>query len=248
MNAGTDFLMLYKELRLRPGCALDEFRVAYRRRVAELHPDRVQHQLYEDAAARLSNLNAMYAAAMEFHKQHGRLPGEVASYRPELMPQRPAPRARTAPPDAPAPATHARRRNSWFVTVLLILAALIVGWLLGAGDHDDGDSDQSSTSLPAPAIARADALAAVAPVVHVARIRVGMDSDQVVEIEGEPVMTGEDRWEYGPSWITFHCGNVLDWYSSPLRPLKVESQHAPADEVEHEAQLKVPGCVKPASG
>ncbi|HEX5121642.1 MAG TPA: J domain-containing protein [Rhodanobacteraceae bacterium] len=247
MNAGTDFLMLYKELRLRPGCALDEFRVAYRRRVAELHPDRVQHQLYEDAAARLSSLNAMYAAAMEFHKQHGRLPGEVASYRPELMPQRPASQARPPAPEAPAPAAHARRHTSWFVTALLILAALIVGWLLGAVEHDDGD--QSSTSLPEPVIARAGALAPIAPVVaHVVRIRVGMDSDRVVEIEGEPVMTGEDRWEYGPSWITFHCGAVLDWYSSPLRPLKVESQHAPADEVEREAQLKVPGCVKPSAG
>ena len=243
MNGGTDFLMLYKELRLRPGCALHEFRHAYRRRVAELHPDRVQHHLYEDAAARLSNLNAMYAAAMEFHKQYGRLPGEVTSYRRETKPvQPPAP---AAPAQAPADRTQASRRMSWIVTGLLIVAALIAGWLLGAVEHEE--SDQSSNPDPAPV---ALATASMVPVARVPRIRVGMDSDQVVEIEGEPVMTGEDRWEYGPSWITFHCGAVLDWYSSPLRPLKVEGQHAPADEVEREAQLRIPGCVKsqPASG
>jgi len=97
MAVGTDFLLLYKELRIKPGCGLGEFRQAYRRRVGELHPDRVQHHLYEDAAARLSNLNAMYASAMEFHKQHGRLPGEASVYRPDPRPQTTPPQAGPAP-------------------------------------------------------------------------------------------------------------------------------------------------------
>lgn len=235
MNGGTDFLLLYKELRLRPGCALDEFRNAYRRRVAELHPDRVQHHLYEDAAARLSSLNAMYSAAMEFHKLHGRLPGEVANYRPE--PARPTPKA---PTPAPETVTQPPRRASWLVPALLILAALIVGWLLGAVEQENPD-DQSSAATPTPiAIAAVPVAAALRP----ARIRVGMDSDRVVAIEGQPVATTQDRWDYGPSWIAFHCGEVLDWYSSPLRPLKVESMQAPADEVEKESRLKIPGCLK----
>ena len=28
------------------------------------------------------------------------------------------------------------------------------------------------------------------------------------------------HWEYGPSWVRFECGQVVDWYSSPLNPLK----------------------------
>jgi hypothetical protein len=237
MNAGIDFLMLYKELRLRPGCALDEFRHAYRRRVAELHPDRVQHHLYEDAAARLSSLNAMYTAAMEFHKQHGRLPGELASYRPQATAQRAAPQP--PPSGASGPPTPVSQR-SWLITALLVLAALVVGWILGAVEKDDGD-DGSATSSASPA--RVAAVDQEMPLPR-PRLRVGMDSDRVFEIEGEPVLTGVDRWEYGPSWITFHCGSVLDWYSSPLRPLKVDSAQAPADEVERESQLRVPGCVK----
>src|SRR5690348_17097286 len=108
MAVGTDFLLLYKELRIKPGCGLGEFRQAYRRRVGELHPDRVQHHLCEDAAARLSNLNAMYASAMEFHKQHGRLPGEASVYRPD-----PTPRPQTT---QSAPATATPKRASWFLT------------------------------------------------------------------------------------------------------------------------------------
>jgi hypothetical protein len=236
MAAGTDFLLLYKELRLRPGCGLGEFRQAYRRRVAELHPDRLQHQLYEDAAARLSSLNAMYASAMEFHKQHGRLPGEASVYRPE-----PTPRPQTpAAPSAAAPA----KRSSWLLTVLLVLAALVVGWILGAVEGEGGD-DQSSASPGVPPVAFVvETETGPAPVAKIVRIRVGMDSNRVVEIEGQPVTTAKDRWEYGPSWIAFHCGEVLDWYSSPLRPLKVESMQAPAGEVEKESRLRIPGCLR----
>jgi len=236
MAVGTDFLLLYKELRIKPGCGLGEFRQAYRRRVGELHPDRVQHHLYEDAAARLSNLNAMYASAMEFHKQHGRLPGEASVYRPDPTPRPQTPQS--------APATAPPKRASWFLTVLLVLAALVVGWILGAVEGGGGD-DQSSATPGLPRVAFVvDTETGPAPVAKIARIRVGMDSDRVVAIEGEPVMTAKDRWEYGPSWIAFHCGEVLDWYSSPLRPLKVDSMQAPADEVERESRLKIPGCLR----
>ncbi|HEY6894082.1 MAG TPA: J domain-containing protein [Rhodanobacteraceae bacterium] len=238
MAGGTDFLLLYKELRLRPGCGLGEFRQAYRRRVAELHPDRVQHHLYEDAAARLSNLNAMYASAMEFHKQYGRLPGEASVYRPD-----PAARLHTPPPPSTSQPASAKR-SSWVLTVLLVLAALVIGWILGAVEGDGGD-DQSSTSPVPPVVFAAEA--AATPVAKIARIRVGMESERVAEIEGEPVTTTKDRWEYGPSWIAFHCGEVLDWYSSPLRPLKVDSMQAPADEVEKESRLRIPGCLKAES-
>jgi hypothetical protein len=236
MTAGTDFLLLYKELRLRPGCGPDEFRQAYRRRVAELHPDRVQHHLYEDASARLSNLNAMYASAMEFHKQYGRLPGEASVYRPD-------PAQRQPPPQTPAPSEATPKRASWFLTALLVIAALVVGWLLGAVEREDGDEHSSTPAAPAVAFV-VDTGTGAAPAPKIVRIRVGMDSDRVVEIEGEPVTTAKDRWEYGPSWIAFHCGEVLDWYSSPLRPLKVDSMQAPADEVEKESRLRVPGCAK----
>lgn len=236
MNSGTDFLMLYKELRLRPGCAPEEFRHAYRRRVAELHPDRVPLNLDADAATRLQNLTAMYAAAMEFQKRHGRLPGEAATYRPEAASPR-TPEMLQPAPSQPAEAPMSRR--ALVLTVLLIVAALIVGWILGASEKGNADEQSAEPLHPAGVVAEAG----TAPAVPQSRIRVGMDSDRVVQIEGQPVTGSDDRWEYGPSWITFHCGAVLDWYSSPLRPLKVDSQHAPVDDVQREAAVHVPRCV-----
>ncbi len=51
-------------------------------------------------------------------------------------------------------------------------------------------------------------------------LELGMDADAVRTIQGDPVISGADHWEYGPSWIRFENGKVADWYSSPLSPLK----------------------------
>jgi hypothetical protein len=241
MAAGTDFLLLYKELRLRPGCGIDDFRQGYRRRVAELHPDRIEAPRRQDAAARLSTLNAMYAAAMDFYKRHGRLPGEASPPRPE-----PPPRATYTPPPppaapAPAPKTSSRA-TSWLMTAIFVAIALGVGWLLGSSERDREDDTPAVANADVSPIA-ANPSAAPAPLPR-PRIRVGMDSARVVEIEGEPVTEGGGRYEYGPSWIEFRCGRVLDWYSSPLRTLKVDTTQPPPDEVEHESHLRVPGCAQ----
>jgi hypothetical protein len=48
----------------------------------------------------------------------------------------------------------------------------------------------------------------------------GMGEDAVRAAEGEPLIMSDGRWEYGPSWVRFEGHKVVDWYSSPLRPLK----------------------------
>jgi hypothetical protein len=70
----TDFLELYRNLGLNPDCGLIEFKQAYRRRLAVLHPDR-QTAATRTSPAELQRLTAMYGAAMEFQRRHGRLPG-----------------------------------------------------------------------------------------------------------------------------------------------------------------------------
>ncbi len=71
-----NFLKLYSQLDLQPECSLDDFKYAYRRRIAELHPDRSEAmQGKEVDEGTLSDLNLTYAAAIRFHKQHGRFPG-----------------------------------------------------------------------------------------------------------------------------------------------------------------------------
>ncbi|TXH77467.1 MAG: J domain-containing protein [Lysobacteraceae bacterium] len=74
MAEDTDFAALYRELGIDASCTLTELRHAYRRRVAKLHPD--QGGDAEDTG-RLQRLNRLQAAAIDFHRRYGRLPGSA---------------------------------------------------------------------------------------------------------------------------------------------------------------------------
>lgn len=82
MADDTDFLTLYDELGLAPGVSdLDALKQAYRRRVAQLHPDRGGG---DSDPERLQRLNRLYGAALAFEQRYGRLPAAaVTSRRPE---------------------------------------------------------------------------------------------------------------------------------------------------------------------
>src|SRR3546814_1800736 len=56
---------------LGPDCSVDGLRLAYRRRVADLHPDRGGDSDEDE----LKSLNQRYAAELDFHRHYGRLPG-----------------------------------------------------------------------------------------------------------------------------------------------------------------------------
>lgn len=55
---------------------------------------------------------------------------------------------------------------------------------------------------------------------------VGMEAAEVRAIQGEPSTVIEPRWEYGSSWIEFRCDKVVDWYSAPGHPLRVDDDPA----------------------
>jgi hypothetical protein len=207
----TDFLDLYRELDLHPGCGLIEFRQAYRRRLAILHPDR-QFGHPDDAPApgELQQLTALYGAAMEFHRQHGRLPG-AATTRPVHVPiaNRPAAPAAVEPP---------RKLPRWLLLLIGTAAAILLLW----------NTDPSAP--PAPAAAPESTTAVESVDSHTGSparlIELGMSPEAVQAIEGNPFVMNTDRWEYGPSWVRFENHKVVDWYSSALRPLKAMPRHA----------------------
>ena len=216
MAGDTDFIALYQELGLDSGCSLDAFRQAYRKRVAVLHPDRQEQSLR--SIRELQRLNALYAAAMDFQRRHGRLPGAV----------QPASPASAGPPAASAPPARetgeARSRSSLLLMALaLVLIGLWIAALLGPDENiADLRAERVAEALPPPPQIQQRGRQAIEA------IELGVSAQQVREIHGEPVSGWEQRWEYGPSWIAFHCGVVVDWYSSPLRPLKVASEHPAA--------------------
>lgn len=208
MREDTDFIALYDELGLDSECSLAGFRQAYRRRVALLHPD---HPGDSSDTSRLQRLNRMYAAAMEFHRLHGRLPGASQGSRYGAIAG-----ARTQNAEIGAQGSAGNLAGRWtdWRYVLLAVATLAALYWLGA---------QSTTAPRLDPEGSADAVilgATGGP--KVARVGVGMEGALVLQIQGTPLRLDGHRWHYGPSWIDFACGKVVDWYSSPLAPLKVQ--------------------------
>jgi hypothetical protein len=215
----TDFLDLYKILGLNPGCEMAEFKRAYRRRVAMLHPDRRTNG-HSDmiAAERLQQLTALYGAAMEFERRHGRLPG--------ALPVRP-PQAEAAPPAASRlPVKQPpQQRPRW---LLIVPAAIVcIGWLLWNSGWLAGNAEPETTTTTTPpsSVASVSGMSGRHETASPSTLRLGMDTDTARAIDGEPELSSEDLWEYGPSWIRFTNGKVADWYSSPLHPLKATAAH-----------------------
>ncbi len=230
MASDTDFVALYDELGLDPDCTLAQFKQAYRRRVGQLHPDVAGGP---GDVARLQRLNRLYQAANAFHRRHGRLPGAapgISSPRPLQADDRGTDHAGAPPASMHSPsdrldaaagdaATHPVQTPSRlrFAALIVVVAATVLLWLMLEGEE--------ATPRPPPretAAATRDTGGGPAPA-HQVTIQVGMDTRQVLAIQGAPLNAYERRWDYGPSWVGFHCGRVDDWYSSPLRPLRVES-------------------------
>ncbi len=228
----TDFLDLYRRLGVSPGCDLAELKQAYRRHVAALHPDRRQGQPADvRAAARLQRLTAQYGAAMEFHKRHGRLPGApraAASARSgvpgavrESADPFAAPRQHTPhespPQDRPSPAGN--RSRGKLVVLLVIVVLAMLGWM----------AHEASLKTSADAAEEDAPAQVVAPVIpHEAAdadtvLHAGMSTADVRSLEGEPLAVHGDLWEYGPSWVRFDHDELVEWHSSPLRPLHTAS-------------------------
>lgn len=205
MSRITDFVALYRRLGVRPGCSMDEFRQAYRRHVSLSHPDRTGDASIQ-RLSELQQLNAMYSAALDFHRQHGRLPGAV-------VPRQPAPamHRRTTDTDGTAE-IRSPRAHRWLVGISLCAGVAIL-WSARPGQVKVSSSEMDYPSSSAPSHPTSPEVATV--------IDIGSTTADVLSIEGRPIVSGAGRWDYGPSWIRIEDGRVVDWYSSPLRPLHV---------------------------
>ena len=219
MLGKTDFFSFYEQLGLHPDCSPDELRNAYRRRVAELHPDRLAGRADPANAGRLQELTAAYNAASSFQRRYGRLPGaQHVSARGAALPSGSPRQARAASPQG----------SGLRLGALVVFALAIVAWLLWSIIATD-DLGQLPDTRAEPTLGATipDAAAEPSRVIE-QRLQLGMDTDTVRAIEGSPVMTSSERWDYGPSWIQFDHDRVSDWYSSRLHPLKVLSARPPA--------------------
>nr|WP_233175480.1 hypothetical protein [Dyella sp. ASV24] len=103
---------------------------------------------------------------------------------------------------------------------MLVIGALVVlGWTAHeASLTNTSDSSDEDVSTPVDSAGVSHETAATEAVLHV-----GMSTDDVRALEGEPVAMHGDLWEYGPSWVRFDHDEVVEWHSSPLRPLRTDT-------------------------
>ena len=138
-----DFSLLYSELELPPDCSLEHFQCAYRRRIAELHPDKAGHgtrtQEAEDA---LPALISTYVAVNRFYRRYGRMPGASPRHgartdpppRQSTIPMAPrathsiSTSASTSMPPASEESEQSSRPTVKLVILFLALLLLLASW------------------------------------------------------------------------------------------------------------------------
>jgi hypothetical protein len=210
MNADTDFAALYRALGVDPGDGMEAFRRAYRRRVGELHPDRRN----DGDGFDLQRLNALYASAIRFHREYGRLPGTSA---PAIAGENTIHARAGAIGDAvPVRTENPRNRTGYLLAMAIVLLVVMI---FARQQGTDTASPTVDAQMPAT-------MGSPPPSVETSGrplLEVGSTMRMVLDIQGMPVAADGNRWIYGPSWLRFDCLELVDWYSSPLHPLKTRS-------------------------
>lgn len=225
---GLDFSQLYSLLDLEPGCSLEELKHAYRKRVAELHPDRHAPKSRDDErSVQLARLIPLYKDAIHFHELHGRLPGSTGvetqavrqgpSAARGLASSQAFSRRRGATPEtSPIPASH------WW---LLLGLACLIGYLVFSAFSGKSSAPASPATVGTHP---SGAHAGMAGHDGHAYVLAGMDADTILAIQGPPSRISGDVWEYGPSWLRFKDGRLVEWHSSPLYRLRTRTPRSPA--------------------
>lgn len=215
MSSGPDYLRDYDLLGCGPGDDRATIERAWRRAVSALHPDRGGPDV-EARSEQLSEVTAAYRRLSKFAELHGRLPGEPPPDGANGIRQ----------PAVVALQPVARRSGLgwlWFVPV-----AALLGWALVA--DESGPAEPRAVAAPVPGSSAPAFGDAGLPVEKA--LRLGDGRQQVLAVAGAPLeVTGtelETHWHYGPSFIQLRAGRVVGWYSSPMRPLPVETERPPA--------------------
>lgn len=229
------FERLYAELGVSPDDDLARVRLAYRRRLSALHPDKNTGTTVAGGLS-FQELKTLYAQALEVHRVHGHLPGA----RPQLVtpvPVAASPRRQhpVRQPSRDKPAARSRWGVAWVGLCFVTACVAVFALTHRAEQASEAAGVASPGALDAPVPADAStATVGVSPNVVAggaaaipARLALGMHKEMVASIQGAPVEQGDATWYYGPSWLQFEDDRLVAWYSSPLRPLQTPTRASP---------------------
>ena len=223
MSLSYDYLADYRTLGCHPGCSANQLEQAWRAALSRAHPDRAPPGKQAEAAARAQALNTAYRRLRGFAQRHGRLPGQPDGHAAAAHAGHPA----TASAPMPQPQRPRGRRR---LALAAVLGAIALSWLIQPGSPP-------TAQRPAPIAKAPDAATTEG-----AAFSLQSHADEVLQLAGPPVLRQGDElrgevWEYGPSFVVFRARRVVDWYSSPMRPLPVASERPVT---EHGAALIAP--------
>lgn len=205
----NNFLAMYGRLGLDADCSEAELRQAYRRYIAARHPDRQRGRPAMELAE-VQQLTAMFAAAMAFYRKRGHLPGSAPT--------------RATPAPTPAPSRRRGKKKAHGLLLITLVAGGLLLWHAWPAPPEAGvPAPPSLPTAPLPGGDGADGRATP----EESFIDAGSTRREVLDLAGQPQLDAGDRWDYGPSWVRFRDDRVVDWYSSPLRPLPVRPASTP---------------------
>ena len=207
-----EFQHLYRLLHLEPGCSLEEFQRAYRRAIAELHPDRLDPDAASsEKQAQLRELISLHSLATEFQRRHGRLPGAGLGLGHAPASQIPI------DPMSPVEIEPATANRRWLIPVAVLA---FIAWQI-AGQTLAPNEEQATPALVGAQSAEEGTDQDL--------LVLGIDPETAIAIQGQPEHRSDDLWYYGPSWLKFEDDRLVDWYSSPLHRLKTATTTPPRE-------------------
>ncbi|MBL8298385.1 MAG: J domain-containing protein [Rhodanobacteraceae bacterium] len=206
-SPATDYLADYARLGVAPDCTPTTLEQAWRRVISASHPDRASES-FPQAADDLHEATAAYRRLRAFERRYGRLPGHANPI--------PAPHSFAATASTMREKRHRPAYLAVGLSAALIALLVALPWTTSEIPSAEPSVPDTPENLLTSGTTRATAT-----------LKQGDSADQVHRLLGPPILQSHEVWEYGPSHVRFARGHVVDWYSSPLRPLPVASERAP---------------------
>ena len=227
----TNYRRCYETMELQPGATWRDVRHSFKHLVQCWHPDKYEQdaEAKQVAEERLREINKAYLAFSKYYSHHGKMPLTSGNSTADWHFQKTSGMDFVNTPEVNG---HGRTRSRNIVatkrlSISLIFGILVFGiiWLWQTPESDVGSLESKENSLLVKNAPRRQVkIERGLPEGEKKLVHLGSSAEEVLEIEGEPLMKTERRWDYGPSFIEFRRGKVISWYSSVLRPLTVDEK------------------------